>query len=104
MSYTKDLFTVLAENALRNYQLMDLFPSDDSKLQSESFEVVKGDYRSTINCKFNEKGYLVNVQVDSKIIETESEKLERLIREAVKNRDFKAAASLQEQLDKLESN
>lgn len=64
-------------------------------------------YDTEVTVRFREDGYPMSVQHKVEAIINENQhkenQLNNLISQAVKNKDFKAAESLQKQLDRLES-
>lgn len=51
------------------------------EIESETFEVIKGDYKTTVVCKFNSKGYLVSHTAQSEDLREKAVVLEYLIDE-----------------------
>lgn len=81
----------------------EFFPSE--KFEEETFEIQKGDYKTLVTCKFNKKGYLVSVGSECKPTSQSKEekitKLEALMNKAVEDKDFRAAAIFQSQIEQL---
>lgn len=79
---------------------------DEKDLEEEKFEVVKGNYKTTILCKFNKKGYMVSHSVVSEYVPSQEEEqlnlLKNEMREALKLEDYKRAAKLKPQIEKIE--
>jgi len=62
------------------------FKLDDSmreyeEIESETFEIIKGNYKTTIVCKFNNKGYLVSHTTQSEDLREKAVIMEHLIDE-----------------------
>lgn len=51
------------------------------EIESETFEIIKGDYKTTIVCKFNSKGYLVSHTTHSEDLRETAVIMEHLIDE-----------------------
>lgn len=108
MGRSKDLFMEMMEGLLwdtpllRMKQLLEKYDTENAEqLEEEKFEVVKGDYKTLITCKFNKKGYLVSCISESELVEkpTTTEDLNKLLAEAVEKQDFVQAAKIKKQID-----
>lgn len=73
------------------------------KLDDEIFEVVKGDVKTTIVCKFNKEGYLVSYSSLSELI-SDSQILKTLkedLHEAIDKEDYERATEVQKKINKI---
>lgn len=77
------------------------------ELEEEKFEVIKGNVKTDITCKFNPEGYLVSVQYDSRLdIKTKQERLEKLeecLQKAIDEKDFRAAMIFNKQITNIKN-
>jgi excinuclease UvrABC helicase subunit UvrB len=79
------------------------FIAREAEDEEETFEVKKGDYISTIKCKFNKKGYLVSVSSESVLNEKakKEQELRREMKKAADAEDFVKAAEFKKKLSEL---
>lgn len=86
------------------YEIGDFKDFED--LEEEKFEVNKGDYRTTIICKFNKQGFMVSHSYLSEYVpshnENELNELKTKLTSLVEAQDFEKAAEVQKQIRKLE--
>lgn len=71
----------------------------------EVFECIKGDYKTTLHCKFNKNGYLIGTTSKVEKIEVPKEqklaKLNEQLSKAVAAKDWKLAGEIQREIDNL---
>jgi hypothetical protein len=114
MGKNKDLFTSLRETFEKHFKsfekafesIEDRMPDDST--DTETFEVSRGDVKTTATITFNKKGYATSVKVDSEYTpsaedDKESQRIffRKRIEEAVEKEDYKEAAVLQQLLRDL---
>ncbi len=101
---TEDIFNRMSIFGKSTYE--DLFPKES--LEEEMFEVIKGNFKTNIICKFTKNGYLVSTSSTCTPLPNSKQakisKLEELITEAVSNKDFAVAEKFQNQIDKIKTN
>lgn len=65
-------------------------------LEEEVFEVVKGDYKTIIVCKFNKKGYLVSHSAITRLVTDDTmSKLKEQLTDALSKENYEEAARIQ---------
>lgn len=73
------------------------------QLETETFEVIKGDFKTTIICKFNPKGYLVSHT--AVVISLDESELIKILKDelhsSINKEDYEEAAKIQEKINKL---
>lgn len=73
------------------------------QLDTEVFEIIKGDVKTSIICKFNTKGYIVSYTAICKEL-NESEILTSLkedLHSAIDKEDYEEAKTVQEKINKI---
>jgi hypothetical protein len=74
-------------------------------VSEETFECIKGDYKTTLHCKFNKNGYLISTRSRIEKIEVPKEqklaKLNDKLTEAIAAKDWKLAGEIQREIDNL---
>lgn len=74
-------------------------------LSNKTVEIINGEYRTIVDIRFDENGFPIAVTHKAEAILSDNQQkqnqLEELIKQAVENKDFRAAESLQKQLDSL---
>lgn len=73
-------------------------------LSEEKLVVDKGEFRTTIQIKFNSKGFPVSYQMDSTLLPTSRSfiELKEALQEAIKREDYSKASEIQKILKSLE--
>lgn len=108
MSYMKEIFNVITDKKLTDFFNKEGLWNEDIKNEyldgeKETFEVVKGDYKTIIECKFSKNGTLIHVEAKSRLvpqkIEEQIKKLETLRDEAVSKKDYLAAHNFQRDIE-----
>lgn len=70
--------------------------AEDKDFEEEVFEVTKGDYRTTIVCKFNEKGFLIShSSISEPIIDESMIVLKTNLTQALDMEDYDEALRIQ---------
>lgn len=70
-------------------------------LEEETFETVKGNYKTIIVCKFNHKGYLVSHSVVTTLVIDEIHSmLKDALVEAFENKDYDEMARIQDLINR----
>lgn len=73
---------------------------DYSELEEEVFEVVKGDYKTTIVCKFNKKGYLVSHSAQTRmVVDDVMKNLKEKLTNALQEENYEEAARIQKMIN-----
>lgn len=96
-----DVFKTLSDMFIQDHQYKSYIKEwndekdEEDEYEKETFEVIKGEYKTIIECTFHKNGILANVhsttEVNSKELENIIIKLKIYIDEAVKNKDYKSA-------------
>ena len=104
-----DLFRGLVDLSRQMEEFLgdSLVGADDSirTVSEETFECVKGDYKTTLHCKFNKNGYLISTRSRIEKVEVPKEqkltKLSEQLSKAVAAKDWKLAGEIQREIDNL---
>ena len=87
------------------YRNLEQVVEANTPVSGETFECIKGDYKTTIECKFNKHGYLVGTRSKVEKIEVPKEqkltKLSEQLSKAVAAKDWKLAGEIQREIDNL---
>ena len=98
----KELFMEMIEDSLAPWKEEELILGN---LEKEEFSTVKNGIETVVTAYFTKTGYPVKIKYKYDKVLSEKEKkaknLQRLIDEAVLKKDYKEAAKLQEELQKL---
>jgi len=100
MSKTKDYYMRLFEKNFWEIPWTDMV-LDFQELEKETFEVVKGNVKTTITYRFNKQGYPVSHTHHSEVILSEEDEINLEIENAVKQKDYERAAGLQKKLKEI---
>ena len=82
---------------------LDEIMKEYEEIENETFEVTKGDYKTTIICKFNSKGYLISHIGYSEDLKEKSPIMENLIDElhlAYEEERYEDISSIQKRINK----
>lgn len=74
---------------------------DEAGTYLEGTEFVRGDYKTTIMCKFNEKGLLISHSITCDRINSNLLLLTEQLHEAIETQDFRQAALIQAKINKV---
>lgn len=70
----------------------------DGELETETFEVIKGDFKTIITCDFNKHGLLVSQSILCSYIKDDID-LDKLMQEALEKEDYVVAAAIKRRMD-----
>jgi hypothetical protein len=100
-----DEYMKMGQEGLFDYQKREReFMEEYQRLEEEVFEFLRGDFKTTIVCKFNRQGYLVSHSVESINISQDLALMEELREElyiALDEERYEDAKRLQEDINKL---
>lgn len=100
-SFLEKMFEEFSLGNIFNFEeYTDELFDDYEDLEEEKFEVVKGDYKTLITCKFNKKGFMVSHSFSSEYIKSEvlKEDLQAQLKKALEEEDYKKAAEIKSKL------
>lgn len=100
MSKIKDYYMRLFEKNFWEMPWLDM-AIDFQELEKETFEVIKGNVKTTITYRFNKQGYPVSHTHQSEILLSEEDNINLEIENAVKQKDYERAAGLQKKLKEI---
>lgn len=84
------------------YKLDEYMKTENFEI--EVFECIKGDFKTTVTCKFNSEGYLVSHQVECENIAEDTEIMkemkDRLV-EAIYEENYELAKEYQDRINRL---
>ena len=98
-----DRFWTSEGNTFGSPDKLDDYMKEDN-FEIEVFESLRGDYKTTVTCKFNSNGYLVSHQVDCVNISEDTEIMAEMkdkLLDAIYNDDFEEASKYQDKINRL---
>jgi len=80
------------------FKFEEYMTQNDQELQTETCEFVKGDFKTTIICKFNKQGFMVGHSVISTHVGP-GEDLQGMLEKALEKEDYILAAGIKRRID-----
>lgn len=73
------------------------------EVEVETFEVIKGDFKTIITARFNKQGFLLGTSSSSEYIGDAKESLEDMLKKALEKEDYLTAAAIKKKMDEGKS-